>query len=883
MDSRSATAGSIHGFQRTLPILLAILVCLAGSLSSQTQQAILVSGSDRSLGVFDLATGASIATVHAGAGGYSSLVAVGSNPRLAVQASQQGAYPLSVIDLTIQREIARIPVAAQSASVAFTSDGRFLLVVEPSGWILDVFDAATFRLLRRVSLLKALGGAQRYAVNPLVTAGRKAYVIPPPSSGKNVLAEVDLGTFRVRPITLPAGNAYFNSGVVPEAALTPDGRYLIFLANVSGQNLLRVVDTSSRKLAFDTILSNNMYLLGLVINPNGANPANVYGYVLSGQYPSAILTAIDLRPNSQTFGQLVSGTDVPFPVQNPNNPQALGLAISGDGSRVVVSGQQNSPNGPMPNVFVVDTSAMLAQQGANSIVASATAAGGAPTSGIAVASVVVTPPQSAPTVTQVSKNVTNDASTLIDVFGTNFSPGATVRLGSFGPLATSFVSASDLKVTVPQNAPAGKALDVIVTNPKPHSPLLLQNQSGLLAGGITIFPNPLFQPHHEFVTLDADYSIEVYDSVVRTMSRFQSTPPRANSNIMFNFDGSELYSTSYGPLYYQANGEIDQWRMSDISVQASIPIIQPQNIGFLPTTTSQNPFTGSGHVMYVPDASFNWPMSDVEINMIDVDPSSPTFNTILSHIPAGLNAQYTFFFDNQIASTPDGKFVYLTYDGNGTLDLAIFDVLHQTVTSVDLKTFGADQYQGPIQITADGKWLLIHSFYAGYLGSGIVVLDISSPNNPTLAATVNGSLPNSTRPMYFWSFQVVGNLLFAADSSSNAVLTFNFDPANKNFSQLGTYFIPGEPGGIGLAVTPDGALVYVDGGRDSTISVLDANALANGQPALITKLATSGPMQQVAVSPISTFGPVQAGPSRQRSGERPSPAHSRPTRPSMVD
>ena len=65
--------------------------------------------------------------------------------------------------------------------------------------------------------------------------------------------------------------------------------------------------------------------------------------------------------------------------------------------------------------------------------------------------------------------------------------------------------------------------------------------------------------------------------------------------------------------------------------------------------------------------------------------------------------------------------------------------------------------------------------------------------------------------------------------------------------------------------------------------VLDANALANGQPALITKLATSGPMQQVAVSPISTFGPVQAGPSRQRSGERPSPAHSRPTRPSMVD
>ena len=452
--------------------------------------------------------------------------------------------------------------------------------------------------------------------------------------------------------------------------------------------------------------------------------------------------------------------------------------------------------------------------------------------------------------------VTNDASTLIDVYGTNFSPGATVRIGTFGPLPAGFVSSSDLKVTVPQNAPAGAALDVIVTNAGPRSTPSLQNQSGLLAGGITISPNPLFQPHHEFAALGLDYSIGVYNSLTQSMTSFQSAPAQTNGTILFNFDGAELYSTSSGPLFY-ASPQVAQWRMSDTSLQATIPI--PQYIGFLPTATSQNPFTGSGHVLYVSNSVQNWPIADVQINMIDVDPASPTFNTILRNIAAGLNAQYAFFFDNQIAATPDGKFVYVTYEGGGTgsgYGLLFFDILNHTSTSIDLKTLGADTYQGPIQVTADGKWLLIDSVYAGYAGGGIVVCDLSNPANPTLAATVNGSLPGSTRPMYFWNFQAVGSLLFAADSFSNAVLTFNFDPANRNLSQLSTYFIPGERGAGGMAVTPDGALVYVAGFKDYTISVLDANALVLGQPARITKLATDGPVQQVAISPIATHGPV---------------------------
>jgi DNA-binding beta-propeller fold protein YncE len=166
---------------------------------------------------------------------------------------------------------------------------------------------------------------------------------------------------------------------------------------------------------------------------------------------------------------------------------------------------------------------------------------------------------------------------------------------------------------------------------------------------------------------------------------------------------------------------------------------------------------------------------------------------------------------------------------------------------------------------------------------GIVVCDLTNPTNPTPAATVNGSLPNSTRPLYFWSFQVVGNLLFAADSYTSAVLAFTFDPVNKNFSQLAAYFIPGQGSGSSMAVTPDGALAYVASGYDNAISVLDANALVNGQPALITKLATSIPMQQIAVGPIATLGPVHDQRRPPAAVDHPSSRERRLSRPLMLN
>ena len=55
----------------------------------------------------------------------------------------------------------------------------------------------------------------------------------------------------------------------------------------------------------------------------------------------------------------------------------------------------------------------------------------------------------------------------------NFLSGAWVRIGSMAPLPATVLSSSDLEVTIPEYAPAGANLDVIVTNPNLKQPSVI--------------------------------------------------------------------------------------------------------------------------------------------------------------------------------------------------------------------------------------------------------------------------------------------------------------------------------------------------------------------------------------------------------------------------
>lgn len=409
-------------------------------------------------------------------------------------------------------------------------------------------------------------------------------------------------------------------------------------------------------------------------------------------------------------------------------------------------------------------------------------------------------------------------------------------------------------MTIPEYAPAGANLDVIVTNPNLKSAPASQNQSGLLAGGITISPTSAFQPGQQFGTALLGGSPQVYDMQQRSMVNLQTAPP-LYYQVVFNADGAELYGFSSGPAYWVSSPEALEWKLADDSFQAVVPVPNgTSNTNGNGIQLAVNPVT-HGSILYVAGVSTNnQGFADLQLNMIDTNPANPTFNTIIETINAGLNLQnglgvYPF------AATPDGKYVYANYYdyGSGLGMLAIFDIVNGgPATILTMSSLGAYDYQNEVQVSPDGGSLLLQAYYDNDIGYDILVFDINgNPKSPTLLATITGSVFSGVPP-YLYSFQVVGNRLFALDLDSGSVLAFNFDDVHSNFSQLAAYRITTiDYSAVGLAVSPDGALVYFANENPDMITVLDANLLAGGQPPLITNIATGITPYQVAVSPIT--------------------------------
>jgi DNA-binding beta-propeller fold protein YncE len=252
--------------------------------------------------------------------------------------------------------------------------------------------------------------------------------------------------------------------------------------------------------------------------------------------------------------------------------------------------------------------------------------------------------------------------------------------------------------------------------------------------------------------------------------------------------------------------------------------------------------------------------------MIDTNPSSQTFNTIIGSI-GGASAQFESPDIYTFAATPDGKYVYLNYFDNdaGAGMLAIFDVVNGGATTISMSSLGADDYQYIVQVSPDGRSLLLQNYYFGsdgYVGQNVMVYDIATnPKNPTLLATITGSVPGGITP-YLNSFQVVGNRLFALDTNSQDILAFNFDDVHMNFDQLAVYKLPISLTDDLFTVSSDGALLYLPVINPDMVIVLDANLLVENQPPFITNIATGIYPFQVAVSP--TTAKYQVRPEVQR-------------------
>ena len=824
--------------------LAAVFFLVLLPVMAMAQEAYLVTAADGSLSAYDLATNNLIETTTAGLG--KSNVAVGPNQRLAFIS---GGNYISVVDFSIQREIQHnFSYYVAGGPLVFTPDGQYLLtfdsVNQPPSFpaALDVLDAASLQLVHQVPLESVLGSAALYfPVGSIVVVGHKAYIAPRyPDANTPTMAVVDLQTFQASAITIPAGSfdGVFSGGP-PNAAATSDGQYVVMVETESSDFTyhLLFISTATNSLAMDNSITPDPY--GIVIPPS-SNPS--YGYLV-GSSPQFAFSAlvIDLNPGSPTFGQLLPQTEVDL---SAYLPYESGLAVNSSGSRLLVSGF-HSGQSPQPNVIVIDTGQMLINP-SQAIVATTTAANGAQTDGLAIATISTTMPPIAPTVRSVSGRTVNNSPITLHIFGDHFQAGAMVRIGGMLPIAATVNSPRDLEITLPVNAPAGPHQDVLVTNPNLTGPPSRQYLSGVLPDAVNIQANPAFNTRYQFASVNTqDGSVSLYDSSQRAMANVALDPPAYNS-LVFNAGGTDLYTASLGRRYAPRRPYVLDLNLAT-DAETAIQTVGNRIYGYKSMAASVNPATGRSVV-------YEWAgYQDITVSMVDTDPSSPTFDTVIKTLTGNLGTDLYIPYSG--AATPDGKYVYvnvLDLD-TGAYTIDIFDVVHGgNPVVLSTSTLGVADQQFNMYVSPDGASLLLN-FYASNGSGGIKVFDISAnPPNPTPVTTITAD--DSPYIGLLYSFAIAGNRLFAYDyvdaAVPNPVWVYNFDRQHNNYSLLGSAI--DQSNGYGnkvIAVSPDGNLLFVPG--DEAIQIFDVNQIVNGQSGLITKLASYHGPAVLAVSPVA--------------------------------
>ncbi len=825
--------------------LAAIFVLLLLQPAAMAQEAYLVTAADGSLSAYNLATNNLIERTTAGLGKHSA--AVGPNQRLAFIA---GGNYLSVIDLAIQREILHnFSYYVSSGPLVFTPDGQYLLTFDsvnlPPNFpaALDVLDAASLQLVHQVPLQSVLGNAAlSFPVGSIVVVGQKVYIAPQYTDQDNpTMAVVDLQTFQASAIAIPAGffdGPSYSSGSQPNAAATPDGQYVVMAETESadGTYHLLFIRTATDSLATDNAITYDP--LSIVISPSSNSS---YGY-LAGFDPQFDFAAvvINLNLGSPTFGQLLPQTEVDLSAYLfPDS----GLAVNSSGSRLVVSGFHTGQS-PQPNVIVIDTGQMLINP-SQAIVATTTAANGAQTNAVTIATIATSMPPLAPTVHAVSGRTVNNSPITLHIFGDNFQAGAMVRVGGMLPITATVNSPRDLEITLPVNAPAGPHQDVLVTNPNLAGPRSRQYLSGVLPHALNIELNPAFNTRYQFAAVNTqDGSVSYFDFSQRAIVNVALDPPATNS-LAFNAGGTNLYTASRGRRYARGAYLLDL----NVTTNAETVIQAMGNriYGYKSMAASVNPATGRS-------VEYEWAgYQDITVSMIDTDPSSPTFDTVIKTLPGNLGTDE--YISSSGAATPDGKYVYVNVEdlNTGTYTVDIFDVVHGgNPVVLSTITLGVYDQQYNMYVSPDGQSLLM-GFDASNESQGIKVFDIgANPLNPTPVTTVTANDNGLLDTLY--SFTIVGSRLFAYDyvdaPVANPIWIWNFDRQHNNYSLLGSAI--DHSYGYGnkvIAVSPDGNLLFVPG--DEAIQIFDVSHIVNGQAGLITDLASYHGPAVLAVSPVA--------------------------------
>jgi DNA-binding beta-propeller fold protein YncE len=243
-------------------------------------------------------------------------------------------------------------------------------------------------------------------------------------------------------------------------------------------------------------------------------------------------------------------------------------------------------------------------------------------------------------------------------------------------------------------------------------------------------------------------------------------------------------------------------------------------------------------------------IGNLDLYAIDADPTSPTFNTIVDDIPTNIDT--AFPTAGSLAMSPDGRFAFIDeLDFTDVVaNFVVLDIATHAVTKIPAAVLGMNPFELTMEVTPDGKFILLEGFNND---DTILVFDVATnPTSPALVTTIRGTPPAGQTKLILEFPRIVGTHLFTFDIDDNIVTVFNFNPAANDFSQVGSFIVPGPTALLASVadVTPDGKLIYMPIREEDAVAVLDVNKILQNDPsALITKIGVGNTAGYAVVRP----------------------------------
>lgn len=776
------------------------------------------------------------------AGGSPAFMAVSPNGRI-VFVSNINSDHISVIDLTLNPpvEVARIG-GVHIRPMALNGDGTRLVglsFADTGTNTLKVIDTSTLQVVNTWSL--------GINVDPrgLVVVGNTAYLQGNTGVPSPILA-VDLNAGTATTVLTSGAAAPAGSSM----AATPDGRYVVALRGAS----MFLISTSTNTVAATVAGNGRAVAIPATAGPDGS----LAFVVVNAASGTRLVKVLDLRPTVGGVANAHFGVLSTYSATLPSSFNFTGFikaAATSDGSRLYVETSNVNATTGVHNVAVVDTSNALA-----SLSFLKDMPVGAIVQGLAVGFTQSQPPATAPQVTDVNSNetdkgvVVNSATANVSVSGAGFASDAKVRIGNLDEVSPGGLTATSLQAPIPALA-AAQGADLIVTNFNSASPVSEQLQSGILRGALAISSAPTFQPANQVVVGNFGESTV---SVLNVGTNASASPPingaLSPAGIGISPDAERAYLSSFSVPNMGVFNLVSGQTEADISLDYD-PAVTIINSGSSRLPVIAHPAAGlpggGDALLYVTTETNDNSTFAIgqRLHIVDVNPASPAFNTVLVHYDAATGKAS----EGALAATPDGSVAYLnSFDAStGTGTLTVFNLGGGgAITDLLPSSLGLAELQPDLQVTDDGAYLLA----AGSDGTMRVLSLDGHPTNPTALASIT-PMPAGPGTPQFDSFRVAGGHVFAFDSARNVVEAFNFNPTavpNGDFSWVGTAVIPATPNQQGaiLSVAPDASLLYAGLHEDDAVAAISVpKLLVNAPDSVLTKLRSGLAPISLAVRP----------------------------------